>query len=95
MESEGPASEGKEGVFQYLRNRARDPKPFFLVIALVNPHDVLFYPSKFVESTYSESLLYGDVQLPATYNESLSTKPEAQRQWAALSVGAQGEKRRF
>lgn len=99
MESVGPESEGKEGVFQFLRERgaaaARSPsspinrkKPWFLVISLVNPHDVLFYPMQFAASGYEESMLVGDVQLPPTYAESLLTKPRAQREWAAFNVGA-------
>lgn len=97
MESVGPESEGKEGVFQFLRERAasrpsspigNSKKPFFLVISLVNPHDVLFYPLQFAASGYPESMLTGDVQLPPTYAESLLTKPRAQREWVASNIGA-------
>ena len=79
--------EGKEGVYQFLKTRAAsgNPKPFFLVISLINPHDVLFYPNQFAASGYSPSLLVGDVRLPLTYNESLATKPRAQMEWANLN----------
>lgn len=89
MLDEGPVSQGKEGVLQYLRTRARsvDPRPFFLVIGLVNPHDVLFYPSQFNESGYSPALLEGPVDLPSTFAESLATKPAVQRQWVQLNLG--------
>ena len=99
METVGSVAEGKEGVFQFLRERAASAspipgssnnstakKPFFLVISLVNPHDVLFYPSQFAASGYSPSLLQGDVQLPQTYAETLLTKPRAQREWVALNL---------
>ena len=88
MVSEGDPEEGKEGVFQYLRRRAKsvDPRPFFLVIGLVNPHDVLFFPSQFNESGYSPALLEGGVNLPFTYDEDLSTKPAVQQQWVDLNL---------
>jgi hypothetical protein len=89
MEGTGPAIEGKEGVYQYLNSRAASSKkPFFLVISLINPHDVLFYPANFAASTYPESMLLGDSMLPKTYNESLVTKPRAQIEWATLNKGA-------
>ena len=86
MESEGSVDAGEEGVFQYLRRRAADPRPFFLVVSLVNPHDVLFYPLQWAASGYSNTLLQGPATLPATWNENLSTKPSVQAQWAAFNV---------
>ena len=88
MVSEGDPEEGKEGVFQYLRRRAKsvDPRPFFLVISLVNPHDVLFFPPQFNESGYSPALLEGGVNLPLTYDEDLSTKPAVQQQWVDFNL---------
>ena len=42
-----------------LRPRPRQ-QPFFMVISLVNPHDVLFYPSRtFEEAGYDDSWLGG------------------------------------
>ena len=42
------------------------PEPFCLVFSLVNPHDVLGYPSSFVEGGYSEADFRGlGVPLPA------------------------------
>ena len=56
--------------------RRRQEQPFFMVISLVNPHDVLFYPSRtFNEAGYDESWLQGDIDLPETNEEDLATKP--------------------
>ena len=87
MEGEGPASEGKEGTYQYIREKlAHAVKPVFLVISLVNPHDVLFFPLQFAASGYSPTLLEGPIELPPTWIENLSTKPISQAQWAAFNV---------
>ena len=56
--------------------RADLPEPFCLVFSLVNPHDVLGYPSSFVEGGYSEAEFRGlGVPLPATVDEDLRDKP--------------------
>ena len=36
---------GQEGVIKYLTSQAKLQQPFFLVVSLVNPHDVLAYPT--------------------------------------------------
>jgi len=70
---------GQEGVLEYLRkDAALRVKPFFLMFCLVNPHDVLFYPSQFAASGYDPDMLEGGIQVPNTVNESLITKPKAQ-----------------
>ena len=74
------------------RRRAAVPRPvagkqepFFLVISLVNPHDVLFYPSRtFEESGYDDSWLGGDIELPQTNEEDLSTKPSVQEDFLKI-----------
>lgn len=67
-------------------------KPLFLVVSLVNPHDVLSYPG-FVPGSDTKEPLYHqagyrekdfvniDVKLPLTVNESLETKPTVQTKW--------------
>ena len=66
MESVGTGG-GTEGAMQYLGSSAAQQQPFFLVISLVNPHDVLFYPNAgFEEDGYDDSWLEGDIRLPAT-----------------------------
>lgn len=78
--------EGKaEGILQYLDTHAAQEQPFFMVISLVNPHDVLFYPSKtFTEAGYDESWLDGSIGLPETYEEDLSTKPSVQEEFLKI-----------
>jgi choline-sulfatase len=82
MESKGQAAQAAEGAMQYLDTVAGKQEPFFLVVSLVNPHDVLFYPSKtFDESGYDDSWLSGDIEVPPTNEEDLSTKPSVQEQF--------------
>jgi arylsulfatase A-like enzyme len=85
MESKGEAQQAAEGALQYLDSVAGAQEPFFLVISLVNPHDVLFYPSKtFEESGYDDSWLAGDIDLPPTVEEGLATKPTVQEQFLRI-----------
>ena len=56
-----------------------------MVISLVNPHDVLFYPNKvFEEAGYDSSWLEGDIGLPETVAEDLSTKPSVQEEFVRI-----------
>jgi choline-sulfatase len=85
IESKGPYQEAKEGAMQYIESVASAQQPFFLVISLVNPHDVLFYPSKtFEESGYDSSWLAGDIEVPPTNEEDLSTKPSVQEEFLKI-----------
>jgi choline-sulfatase len=85
VEDKGPYQLAKEGALQYLDSVAEGQQPFFLVISLVNPHDVLFYPSRtFEESGYDESWLAGDIELPPTNEEDLSTKPTVQEEFLRI-----------
>ena len=52
------------------------PEPFCLVVNLVNPHDVLGYPSSFERGGYTAAEFRGlDIPLPPTVDENLSAKP--------------------
>ena len=52
------------------------PEPFCLVVSLVNPHDVLGYPSSYLAGGYAPGEFRDlDVRLPPTIDEDLSTKP--------------------
>ena len=85
MESDGSNSEGKEGVMEYLGSVAAQQQPFFMVISLVNPHDVLFYPSStFNEAGYDKTWLTGDIGIPRTNEEDLSTKPKVQEEFLRI-----------
>ena len=58
------AEAGTEGALQYLSSAAAQQQPFFLVVSLVNPHDVLFYPQDLHDGGYDDSWLEGDIELP-------------------------------
>jgi choline-sulfatase len=87
ISSQGTPEAGTEGALQFLSSAAAQSQPFFLVVSLVNPHDVLFYPKSYQTSGYDSSWLDGEIQAPATANESLSTKPTVQAEFRALSAG--------
>jgi choline-sulfatase len=84
MESKGADSAGAEGVLEYLEtiDPRKEKHPFFLVISLVNPHDVLFYPSRtFDDAGYDRSWLAGEMRLPPTVAEELGSKPSVQQEF--------------
>jgi hypothetical protein len=92
INSIGEVIDGKEGAIQYIeyaaaQAQAMGNKPFFMVLSLINPHDVLFQPQQFDASGYPPEYLQGDVPLPPTLNESLATKPTSQSQY--LTIGLQ------
>ncbi len=73
-----------EGALQYLGSSAAQEQPFFMVISLVNPHDVLFYPKVWREAGYHLPDLMGEMHPPATVAEDLSTKPTVQKEFVTL-----------
>jgi arylsulfatase A-like enzyme len=84
MNQHGAVHAGHEGVLQYLNSAARRQQPFFLVVSLVNPHDVLLYPRNYRKAGYDVSWLEGDIELPETVDEDLRTKPIVQREFLRL-----------
>jgi arylsulfatase A-like enzyme len=84
MNSQGTPQAGTEGAVEYLSATAPGSQPFFMVVSLVNPHDVLFYPKNYASGGYDSSWLQGEIGLPATANENLSTKPTVQEQFLRL-----------
>ncbi len=84
MNSQGTPEAGTEGAVQYLSSTAAQSQPFFMVVSLVNPHDVLFYPSTYTEGGYEDSWLEGEIGPPATANENLSRKPTVQAEFLKL-----------
>jgi choline-sulfatase len=84
INSVGSVEDGAEGALQYLCTAAAQQQPFFMVISLVNPHDVLMYPKNYIEAGYDDSWLEGNIKLPETVNEDLSTKPDVQAQFLRL-----------
>ena len=85
MTSEGSVAAGDEGVLQFLNSVAAQQQPFFLIVSLINPHDVLEYPKNYLGGGYDESWLEGEIGVPETVDENLSTKPSAQRQFLRIS----------
>jgi choline-sulfatase len=84
MNSQGTPEAGTEGAVQYLSTTAAQSQPFFMVVSLVNPHDVLLYPKNLTAAGYDDTWLEGEVGLPATVNEDLSTKPTVQQEFLRL-----------
>jgi len=84
MNSQGTAADGTEGALQYLKTVASQSQPFFMVISLVNPHDVLMYPKTYTSAGYDDSWLPGEIDPPATVDEDLSTKPSVQGQFLRI-----------
>jgi len=99
IDSQGEGAD--EGALQYLSSNAAQEQPFFMVISLVNPHDVLFYPSRtFEEAGYDATWLEGEIGVPATNGESLKTKPTAQEEFLKIfnltgKPSSEAEKRRY
>jgi choline-sulfatase len=90
MDDDGSASAGEEGVLEFLNSVAAQQQPFFLIVSLVNPHDVLTYPSTYIEGGYTDDALTGDIGLPETMDEDLSTKPTAQQSFLQLTNAGLG-----
>jgi choline-sulfatase len=84
MNSQGTVSAGTEGAVQYLQTAAVQSQPFFIVVSLVNPHDVLLYPKNYTTGGYDSTWLQGEIDPPATANEDLSTKPTVQEEFLRL-----------
>lgn len=70
-------------------------QPFFMVVSLVNPHDVLSYPGtgiaavdgvpRYQYAGYEDSAFDKiKVKLPKTLNEILTNKPKVQQKWLEL-----------
>jgi arylsulfatase A-like enzyme len=87
MDQQGSPADGTEGVVDFLTDRAASTQPFCLIVSLVNPHDVLFYPNTYVAGGYDDSWLEGDIGLPPTVDEDMSTKPTAQQDFLKISAG--------
>lgn len=92
MSSTGEVEDGLEGALEYLRTAAVDQQPFFLVVSLVNPHDITFFETDvYYEAGYNASWTEGEIQLPPTINEDLSSKPQAQAGFNRISDIVLGE----
>ena len=91
MASVGDYTEGTEGVLQFIKawptirqSLPANQQRFCLIVSIVNPHDVLGYPKNYAAAGFSNQDLQGDIGLPATWDEDLSTKPRAQELFLKL-----------
>jgi choline-sulfatase len=84
INASGAADTGGEGALQYLSSAAAQSQPFFMVVSLVNPHDVLFYPKTYDSAGYDDAWLQGEIEVPKTADEDLSTKPAVQKEFLRL-----------
>ncbi len=91
VDDDGPVEWGQEGIIAYLKSAEARRKPFFLVASLINPHDVLAYPNTAFWNGYTPEWLKGDIELPATVNEDLTTKPDVQEQFLKLMNAGMGK----
>ncbi len=85
------------------RAKATDGKPFCLIVGFSNPHDIWLYPYSYQVAGYTNYLEefekykkefnitdnedFKNFELPASYTESLSTKPSCQQFWLDLFQG--------
>lgn len=78
-----------QDALDYLDTKDANSDPFFLVVSLINPHDVLGYPDpdKWEAGGYSaaDGWFNGRIPTPPTMNEKLArTKPKVQAEALAL-----------
>ena len=88
MAQDGQAMQGQQGAIAWLTSGQAKEKPFSMVISLVNPHDVLAFPNATPDYTNcytAPSWFVGDIGMPSTAGEDLSTKPSAQKQFLQLT----------
>ena len=65
--------------WQIRKEKNPDTKPFFLILSLVNPHDVLSYPQTYKGGGYDDSWLEGPINPSPTADEDIRLyKPTAQ-----------------
>ncbi len=86
----GDYTTGDEGTLQYINDVARTQEPFCLIVSLVNPHDVLLWPRTWDQAGYTKDWLTGEIGLPPTVAEDLSTKPAVQKQFVRLFAAGSG-----
>ena len=78
MYSNGSQAESKEGVLAYIDRVARQKQPFFLVVSLVNPHDIILFPLSAQKDGYNSTWEVGNIKVPSSVDEDMSTKPPCQ-----------------
>lgn len=85
------------------RIEGHTPQPFFLVLSLVNPHDVLAYPNNWQYGYSEKDFRPHRLKLPPSWTEDLRTNHKPSAQWQLLAVMAkafgdlptEGEKKNY
>ena len=90
MYSTGSQAESKEGVLAYVDYIAKQKQSFFLVVSLVNPHDVLLYPKSSRNVGYNSTWEMGSIKVPPSVDEDMSTKPPCQLAFGESASAADG-----
>lgn len=76
-------SPDQENAVEFLKKRKDADNPFFMVVSLNNPHDIIYYPNKHLMAGYEKDIIqdeaYKDFQLPPNYDCTLDTKPTTQQ----------------
>jgi arylsulfatase A-like enzyme len=68
------------------KQQGKRPRPFALVLSLVNPHDVLSYPKTYTSGGYDDTWLEGELEPPASSEENLLTNWKPAAQWLLKGV---------
>ena len=72
----------------FINSRQPSSKPFVLFVALVNPHDIGFFPTGWEAAGYElERFAHLGIDLPANANDSLECKPAVQGVWRSKYDG--------
>jgi choline-sulfatase len=84
-----PTQHGKtlgwgEGALEFLEKRKKEDGPFCLMLNLVNPHDIVVYPSYAEQGGYDIPKILKSSELqqfgvPETFAEDMTSKPKVQR----------------
>lgn len=65
----------------WLETNGRGPKPWFLTLSLINPHDICGYPGGPIPDSLIPNVFDA---LPENFNDDLAGKPRCQRQYQAV-----------
>lgn len=77
--------EGQQGAIDFLKEWQGEKKPFFMVVSMSNPHDIMNFPNRVEIAGYSKDDIrgeaYKDFKLPPNFEDSLDTKPTEQKKF--------------
>jgi arylsulfatase len=68
----------RQGI-DWLREHGGQSRPWFLVVSLLNPHDIAYFPRGFTADVTRPDW---EVELPLNFEDDKSTKPRVHRQYA-------------